>query len=193
MSSAEGARNLRHNARAPAARAGHTSHFKGEIRMAQATSAAAVPVGPQTGKEEEAFAPTAGYRRYVLGLLLVVGLFNFVDQQIFAILLQSIKVEFGFSDTQLGLLGGIAFGLFYAIMSLPIAWLAERYSRRNIIAVAIGLWSAMTALCGLADAALFDKDAGRRRERVGCSAFPDCLAHRAPGSRSGKNQLKAPG
>jgi MFS family permease len=119
--------------------------------MAQATSAAAVPVGRQSGQEEGAFAPTAGYRRYVLGLLLVVGLFNFVDQQIFAILLQSIKVEFGFADTQLGLLGGIAFGLFYAIMGLPIAWLAERYSRRNINAVAIGLWSAMTALCGLAD------------------------------------------
>ncbi|MBI2994206.1 MAG: MFS transporter [Gammaproteobacteria bacterium] len=96
------------------------------------------------------FAISEQYRRYVLGLLLVVGVFNFVDQQIFAILLQSIKLEFGFSDTQLGLLGGLAFGLFYATVGFPIAWMAERYSRRNIIATAVALWSAMTALCGLA-------------------------------------------
>ena len=96
------------------------------------------------------FSISEGYRRYVLGLLLVVGVFNFVDQQIFAILLQPIKQEFGFSDTQLGLLGGPAFALFYAIMGFPIAWMAERYSRRNIIAVAVAVWSAMTALCGLA-------------------------------------------
>lgn len=96
------------------------------------------------------FVVTEGYRRYVLALLVLVGVCNFVDQQIFAILLQPIKQEFGFSDTQLGLLGGLAFSLFYATVGFPIAWLAERYSRRNIIAVAVGLWSAMTALCGLA-------------------------------------------
>jgi len=117
------------------------------MRMAQAGEAPAAAVQQDTAAT---FVISEGYRRYVLGLLLVVGVFNFVDQQIFAILLQPIKQEFGFSDTQLGLLGGLAFGLFYATMGFPIAWLAERYSRRNIIAIAVALWSAMTALCGTA-------------------------------------------
>ncbi len=90
------------------------------------------------------------YRNYVLGLLLVVGIFSWVDRQIFSILMQSIKQEFAFTDTQLGLLGGFAFGIFYASVGLPIAWLADRYNRRNIISLAIGLWSCMTAFSGLA-------------------------------------------
>jgi predicted MFS family arabinose efflux permease len=65
-------------------------------------------------------------------------------------LLESIKADFGFSDTQLGLLGGAAFGLFYAAVGLPVALLADRGNRRTLIAVAVGLWSVMTALCGLA-------------------------------------------
>jgi predicted MFS family arabinose efflux permease len=97
-----------------------------------------------------AFQVTAGYRRYVLGLLLLVYVFNFVDRQILSVLLEPIKREFSLSDTQLGLLGGIAFALFYSIVGFPMAWLADRFNRRNIIAVALGLWSAMTAVCGLA-------------------------------------------
>jgi MFS family permease len=96
------------------------------------------------------FSATQLYRSYVLGLLMTVGVFSWVDRQIFAVLLQSIKLEFSFSDTQLGLLGGVAFGLFYATVGLPIAWLADRFNRRNIIAVCLALWSAMTALCGMA-------------------------------------------
>jgi MFS family permease len=90
------------------------------------------------------------YRGYVLGVLLLVMTFSWVDRQIFAIVLESIKKEFSFSDTQLGLLGGVAFGLFYATVAIPVAWLADRSNRRNIIAIALALWSAMTALCGLA-------------------------------------------
>ncbi len=90
------------------------------------------------------------YRFYVLGVLLIVGVFSWVDRQVFAIVLESIKHDLLLSDTQLGLLGGIAFGLFYAAIGLPIAWLADRSNRRNIIAGAVALWSAMTALCGLA-------------------------------------------
>ena len=97
-----------------------------------------------------AFTASNAYRNYVLALLVTVGVFSWVDRNIFSILLEAIKHDFQFSDTQLGLLGGIAFGLFYASVGLPIAWLADRYSRRNIIAVALGLWSATTALCGLA-------------------------------------------
>ena len=93
---------------------------------------------------------SAGYRRYVLVLLLAVYVFNFVDRQILSVLLQSIKAEFSFSDTQLGLLGGIAFALFYSLVGLPIAALADRINRRNLIATALALWSAMTAACGSA-------------------------------------------
>jgi MFS family permease len=92
----------------------------------------------------------SGYRLYVLGLLTAVGVCSWVDRQIFSILMEEIRKELGLSDTQLGLLGGVAFGLFYATVGLPVAWLADRFSRRNIIAVALALWSGMTALCGLA-------------------------------------------
>ena len=93
---------------------------------------------------------SGGYRGYVLTLLSLVYLFNFVDRQIFSVLLESIKREFHFSDTQLGLLGGIAFGFFYATVGLPLARLADRCNRRNLIAISLALWSGMTALCGQA-------------------------------------------
>lgn len=96
------------------------------------------------------FKVSNGYRNYVVALIWLVLLLRFVDLQIIAVLLESIKKEFNFSDTQLGLLSGIAFALFYATLGVPIAWLADRYNRRNIIAVAIGVWSFMTALCGMA-------------------------------------------
>lgn len=90
------------------------------------------------------------YRWYVLGLLWAVAVLRFVDLQILAVLLEPIKQEFQFSDTQLALLGGLAFALFYGILGLPVAWLADRCNRRNIIAASVSLWSLMTALCGSA-------------------------------------------
>jgi predicted MFS family arabinose efflux permease len=90
------------------------------------------------------------YRWYVLALLWAVALLRFVDLQILAVLLEPIKAEFHLSDTELSLLGGLAFALFYGTLGLPVAWLADRYSRRNIIAFAVALWSLMTALCGQA-------------------------------------------
>jgi MFS family permease len=101
---------------------------------------------PATG----GFSVSNAYRYYVLALLVTVGVCSWVDRQIFSVLLQGIKQEFSFTDTQLGLLGGVAFGLFYASVGLPIAWLADRVNRRNIIAVSLTLWSVMTALCGTA-------------------------------------------
>lgn len=89
-------------------------------------------------------------RRYVLGLLVVVYAFNFVDRQILAILLPSIKAEFAVNDTVLGFLAGSAFALFYATLGVPIALLADRWNRRNLIAIALATWSGMTALCGAA-------------------------------------------
>ena len=99
---------------------------------------------------QAAVAFSDNYRRYVLGILLVVFTFNFIDRQILAILLQPIKQDLGLSDTQLGLLTGIAFSLFYVSFGIPLARLADRSSRVNIISGALVAWSTMTALCGLA-------------------------------------------
>ena len=89
-------------------------------------------------------------RRYVLGVLVVVYSFNFIDRQILSILLEPIKAELGLSDAQLGLLTGFAFAAFYATLGIPIARHADRSNRRNLIALALTVWSAMTALSGLA-------------------------------------------
>ena len=89
-------------------------------------------------------------RRYALGVLVVVYTFNFIDRQILAILLPAIKAEFLVDDWVLGFLAGSAFALFYATLGIPIATLADRWSRRNLIAIAVAIWSAMTALSGAA-------------------------------------------
>lgn len=90
-------------------------------------------------------------KHYLLGVLLVVYTFNFVDRQILALLIQPIKEELLLSDTQLGFLSGIAFALFYSTLGIPIARWADRGGNRvNIIAIALAMWSGMTALCGLA-------------------------------------------
>lgn len=86
----------------------------------------------------------------VLAILLVAYIFNFIDRQIIGVLAVPIKAELGLTDGQLGLMGGIAFALFYSGLAIPIAWLADRRSRVNIIAASVALWSAFTALCGLA-------------------------------------------
>lgn len=89
-------------------------------------------------------------RNYGLGVLVLVYTLNFVDRQILAILLPAIKLEFNVNDWVLGFLAGPAFALFYATLGVPIAVLADRFNRRNLIAAAIVIWSAMTALSGMA-------------------------------------------
>ncbi len=91
-----------------------------------------------------------GARRYALAILAVVYMFNFIDRQILAILLPSIKEEFQVGDAVLGLLAGTAFALFYVVLGIPIARLADRSNRRNLIALAVAVWSGMTALSGFA-------------------------------------------
>ena len=86
----------------------------------------------------------------VLLILLVAYIFNFIDRQIIGVLAVPIKAELELSDTELSLMGGIAFALFYSGLAIPIAWLADRKSRVNIIAVSVALWSTFTALCGFA-------------------------------------------
>ena len=94
--------------------------------------------------------PGKSARRYALAVLVVVYTFNFIDRQILAILLPAIKAEFLVDDWVLGFLAGSAFALFYATLGLPIALLADRCNRRNLIALALAIWSAMTALSGVA-------------------------------------------
>ncbi|MDB5460289.1 MAG: transporter [Caulobacteraceae bacterium] len=96
---------------------------------------------PQTG---------ARYRAYVLVLLVLVYTFNFIDRQILGVLAPAIKAELHLSDTQLGLMGGLAFALFYTGLGIPIGWLADRWSRTWIMTLALTLWSGFSAACGLA-------------------------------------------
>jgi MFS family permease len=86
----------------------------------------------------------------VLGLLTIIYALNFLDRTIFNVLIEPIKKEFFLSDTTMGLLAGFGFVLFYSLLGIPIARMADRLSRRNIVACALALWSAMTYLCGLA-------------------------------------------
>ena len=90
------------------------------------------------------------YRKYVLFILFLTYVLNFLDRQLMTILLEPIKEEFGASDTAMGFLTGFAFALFYAILGIPVARLADQWSRRNVIGISITIWSAMTALCGVA-------------------------------------------
>ncbi len=117
---------------------------------AEATAAdapAAEAIGRQDTAAQSRWSAT---QRYVLGVFLSVYVINFVDRQIIAILSPAIKADLGLSDTQLGFLKGFAFALFYATLGVPIARLADRRNRVNIVAGAVALWSAMTALCGAA-------------------------------------------
>ncbi|MBA4750672.1 MAG: MFS transporter [Sphingopyxis sp.] len=88
--------------------------------------------------------------RVALGLLLAVYCFNFIDRTIISILQEPLKRDLGLSDTQLGLVSGTAFALFYSVLGVPIARLAERVDRPRIIAAALAIWSLMTMMCGLA-------------------------------------------
>ncbi len=93
---------------------------------------------------------SARYRVWMLALLLALYVTNFVDRTILSILQEPIRLELGLTDWQLGLLGGASFAIFYTVLGLPIAWLADRYSRTRIIVASAVVWSVMTGLCGLA-------------------------------------------
>jgi MFS family permease len=90
------------------------------------------------------------YRYYVLGLLMVIYAFNFLDRQIITILAPSLKADLGLTDAQLGLLFGTAFALFYALFGIPLAKLADGWHRVKTISLGLTFWSGMTALSGFA-------------------------------------------
>ena len=95
--------------------------------------------------------PRVTWRTHLsLALLALVYVFSYIDRQVISILIEPIKQEFGASDSQIGLLTGLAFGLLYAALGVPVGKLADRYNRRAIVAVACGLWSLATMACGFA-------------------------------------------
>jgi MFS family permease len=94
------------------------------------------------------------YKVYVLALLFTVYVVNFVDRQIVAILMESIKIEFSLTDTQLGIISGLAFAIFNASVAIVIGRLADRWVRRSILAISLAVWSGMTALCGFTNSFL---------------------------------------
>src|SRR6185369_3550705 len=111
-----------------------------------------VDLAPQAAAsaQSQAEAAPSARRYYVLALLTVIYALNFLDRTIFNVLIEPIKKEFALSDTTMGLLAGFGFVLFYSVLGIPIARLADRFNRRNIVAAALEFWSAMTVFCGLA-------------------------------------------
>ncbi len=93
--------------------------------------------------------PTPAYRSYVLTALGVVAFLNFVDRSIFSVLAVSIREDLALSDTEIGLLGGVAFALFYAVLGLPLARIADRSNRVRLVSICLAVWSLATASCGL--------------------------------------------
>jgi len=100
---------------------------------------------------------TAASRAFVLAMLLIVYTFNFLDRLVMSILATPIKTELHLTDTQLGMLGGLAFAILYSTLAIPFAWIADRTKRSWVISVSLAIWSGFTALCGLTTnfAALF--------------------------------------
>ena len=109
---------------------------------------------PETpaGSADNPIAATVGgrYSKYVLGVLLIVYVFNFIDRQIISILAEEIKADLGISDGDIGFLYGTAFAVFYAIFGIPLGKLADVWTRKSLISVGLAFWSLMTALSGTA-------------------------------------------
>ena len=92
----------------------------------------------------------SGYSWYVLGVLVLVYILNFIDRQILSILAEDIKADLGLTDSDLGFLFGAAFAVFYALFGIPLGRLADNWNRKKLLAIGLMLWSAMTALSGFA-------------------------------------------
>lgn len=112
------------------------------LKEAIALDGAALPTGGDSG--------WTARNIVTLTLLLFAYVFSYIDRQIVAVLATQIKAEFSLSDTQLGLIAGLAFAIFYTSVAVPVAWLADRAHRAKIIAIACACWSLFTAACGLA-------------------------------------------
>ncbi|MEZ5930108.1 MAG: MFS transporter, partial [Parvularculaceae bacterium] len=118
------------------------------------TAAAEAEQGETSADEAKQAKDKEAYAYYVLAILTFVYMFNFIDRQIIAILSPAIKEDLGLSDSVLGLLKGLAFAVLYTTLGIPIAWAADRWNRVTIMTIAATVWSAFTALSGLAANAL---------------------------------------
>jgi MFS family permease len=101
-------------------------------------------------QEHDTNRPSTRYAWYVVGILTLAYTVSFIDRQIMALMIEPIRADLRISDTQVSLLIGLAFAAFYTVMGIPIARLADRHSRRAIVAVGVTVWCCMTASCGLA-------------------------------------------
>jgi MFS family permease len=91
----------------------------------------------------------SAYSHYVLGVLVIVYIFNFIDRNILSILAEDIKADLGVTDAQMGFLYGTVFAVFYAVFGIPLARFADVWSRRSLISMGLSVWSIMTAASGL--------------------------------------------
>jgi predicted MFS family arabinose efflux permease len=107
------------------------------------------PIDPIVEKKSDT-TPVPWRSWYSLGVLFLVYVVNFLDRSILGILNQPIKDDLQLSDTQMGFLGGIAFAIFYTFVGIPIARLADKTNRRNLLSICLAVWSGMTVLCGYA-------------------------------------------
>ncbi len=107
--------------------------------------------GSDTGAQPAAEQQKAnGYSYYVLGVLVLVYVFNFIDRQILSVLAEDIKADLGIGDAEIGFLYGTAFAVFYAVFGVPLGRFADLWNRRSLISIGLAFWSAMTALSGTA-------------------------------------------
>lgn len=111
---------------------------------------AGLPADDTRPGADESLLPSLPYRAWVLFLAVLVGGVSMLDRQILSILVEPIRAELKLSDTQIGMLTGLAFAIVYGLASVPAARVADRWSRRSVVAISIGAWSVMTAVCGFA-------------------------------------------
>ena len=116
----------------------------------ESLSAESTPAIENDTENPNSFSSSPQYANYVLGVLFVVYVINFIDRQIMSVFIGPIKEEFGVSDTAMGMLVGFAFAVLYTFAGIPIARWADRGNRRSIIAIGLAIWSAMTVASGLA-------------------------------------------
>ena len=89
------------------------------------------------------------YAWYVVAVLMLAYISSFIDRQVLTLLVKPLKRDFGVTDTQVGLLIGFSFAIFYTFLGIPIGRMADRKSRKRIIVYGIAIWSLMTAVCGI--------------------------------------------
>jgi MFS family permease len=99
--------------------------------------------------DTQAVWPTSGAAWYMVLMMTLAYILSFIDRVVIGLLVGPIRADLGIGDTQISLLYGFTFAFFYTAVGIPIAWLIDRYHRRNIIVVGVALWSAMTAFCGV--------------------------------------------